>query len=92
MKKFIFSLFIIFIIIILSSCININECLSNDIYYIEVQGHPEASFIIINKGLDSYLVYNEKTKVIYSISSGHSGGIMTELNDEQDNPFLYNIN
>ena len=82
MKKFIFKLFIVLIIIfILSSCANINECLSDNSYYSYTQGHPEASFIIIGRGISTYVVYNEKTN-----------GIMTELHDEQGKPLLYDIN
>lgn len=94
MKKFIFKLFIVLsIIFILSSCANINECLSDNSYYSYAQGHPEANFIIIGRGISTYVVYNEKTKVIYSISDGsYSHGIMTELHDDQGNPLLYDIN
>lgn len=77
----------------LISCVgcSTSEAVMKNSYMYFVDGHPEASFILIrhdNLGRSGtmYLIYNESTKVMYSMSHD---GVLTELRDASDKPLLY---
>lgn len=76
------------------SCDDTVSVETNERYYIKIDGHPELSFILVGEYEPMRpinIIYNEKTKVLYSVSMGsHNSGNLTELHDENGMPLLYN--
>lgn len=95
MKKILYILFIIILSISLTGCIYTikdDDENKNSNYIIYVEGHPECSFIYIYKdewtGLS--LIYNEKTKILYQISTAsHTSNDFVELHNADGTPLLY---
>jgi hypothetical protein len=95
-SKIIISAILIILIIIMSilltACTADVEPVNNSKYYIKVDNHPEASFIYLysKPADDVYIIYNEKTKVMYAVSNGsYNKGTFVELKNADGSLLTY---